>query len=245
MKKMSFLSREFASAFKDGDFERAHKLVKAGADMHNTIIELDDGHSYRVMEYAVANGLFDHIKALISMGYNINDRDDTGKTAVFIAINNIDHTVLTEVLKYKPDLNLRYKDMGGYYATGRLFHKAENTTVLMQACYISRLRTIKKLLKRGADANAQDSCGFTPLMYLALRYFIPELTCNTSFGLPVYKEAEEILHTEYFEGIEEKDLAPIAQALIKAGADVNIRNKFSKTAKNLAALSSVLYRVLE
>ncbi|HRQ45191.1 MAG TPA: ankyrin repeat domain-containing protein, partial [Candidatus Goldiibacteriota bacterium] len=153
MQQTTFLNNEFASAFKDGDFERAHKLVKAGADMHNTIIHLDDGHSYRVMEYAVANGLFDHIKALINMGYNINDRDDTGKTAVFIAINNIDNSVLTEVLKYKPDLNLRYKDMGGYYATGRLFHKAENTTVLMQACYISGLRTIKKLLNRGADAN--------------------------------------------------------------------------------------------
>jgi len=48
----------------------------------------------------------------------------------------------------------------------------------------------------------------------------------------------------FFEGIKEKDLAPIAQALIKAGADVNIRNKFSKTAKNLSALSPVLYKVL-
>ncbi|HRQ45175.1 MAG TPA: ankyrin repeat domain-containing protein [Candidatus Goldiibacteriota bacterium] len=242
MKKASFLNNEFASAFKDGYFELAHKLVKAGADMHNTIIEKDDG-CFRVMEYAVENGLFEHINALINMGYGINDRDDNGRTAVFIAVKNEDYKVLTEVLKYKPDLNLRYKDMGGYYAAGRLFHKAENTTVLMQACYISGLRTIKKLLKRGVDANAQDSCGFTPLMYLCVRYFKMPVTTEPQDG---YGEIKCILSSgpEDDRLLDEDRLVVIAKVLLKAGADKNMVNKYGKTAWGMA-ISGMLKTTLK
>ena len=82
---------------------------------------------------------------------------------------------------------------------------AEGNTALHLAAFARHLDVVKMLLAAGANANAQDAQGWTPIFKAAYNH---EMDCG---------------------------FAPVAQALVEAGADVNHRIFYGLTPLMLAA----------
>jgi hypothetical protein len=90
--------------------------------------------------------------ALVKSGFDVNTRDENGKTFLMIAAEDGSSEVVEALLDKGADVNAKTKD--GY-------------TVLMSAANGGDDMVVTLLLKRGADANAKDNNGWTALMTAA------------------------------------------------------------------------------
>lgn len=87
------------------------------------------------------------IKLLLSRGADVNLKNDEGQTVLHYAQDEITRILI----EYKS--NIHNIDVRG-------------CTPLHSACEIADLKTIKLMLKNGADLNARDSKGRTPVMHV-------------------------------------------------------------------------------
>jgi ankyrin repeat protein len=91
---------------------------------------------------------------LLDAGRDINEQDDTGKTALKYAATRGDSMVVTFLLDRGADINLQD-------------HKQRNP--LTQAAFHNHPQVVSQLLKRGADINVRCIGGLTPLAIAARR----------------------------------------------------------------------------
>ncbi|MEI7543025.1 MAG: hypothetical protein WCJ94_07225 [bacterium] len=239
-KASQFINKEFANAFRIGDFCHAAKLARAGANLYEAMVGESDA-----LTFAMTNANINYLQELINMGYDINRRDSRGASPIYKSIEMIAGLPFKLLLNLITDIDARYDDMGGLYDSGWLHHKTDNKTLLMVSCHIGYVAQVKNILSKKADPNAVDSNGFTPLMYLATRKYIPKI--KTPFDLLLNENGELVFEEEVF-GIEEERLIKIAKALIKRGADIRKKNKAGLMAHQLTPsvmLKSYLKSLLE
>lgn len=113
-------------------------------------------------------------------------------------------------------------------------------TPLQIAVRYGRIAMVKLFISRGADLNAKDGSGITPLSYTSLPY---------SRELSAHKEISEILisHGARLDMTDDNGFTPlhwaasggrigVTEVLISHGADINARDDSGNTPLHLAAL---------
>ena len=154
----------------------------------------------------------DVIAAMLKAGGNVNAKNDDGNRALEAACGwNLYHEVVERLLDAGADLNI----------------SGPETPLSIASEQGWDLETAKLLLRRGADVNAQNANGKTPLICAARL-------------------------TEYNEDLTVYDHDPSAYVtlLLQAGADAKARDKDGNTAldyakKNPKLVGTAAYRMLE
>lgn len=107
--------------------------------------------------------------------------------------------------------------------------------LLFDAARLGRTDMIAPLVKAGVDINATDARGFTPLILAAYNGQAETLDALIAAGADPCKPDVSQGNTAQM-GVAFKGNDAIAARLLKAGCDVNARNKAGQTALMMAAL---------
>ena len=97
----------------------------------------------------------------------------------------------------------------------------DGSTALMRAAYSGIYKSVKLLLEAGADVNSQNYDGDTPLRSAADGFMVYYPPCN---------QCKAIL-------CRNKETDQCMELLVSAGADVNLRNVYGRTALTTAAFT--------
>lgn len=107
--------------------------------------------------------------------------------------------------------------------------------LLFEAARLGRTDLIAPLVKAGADVNGHDRRGFTPLILAAYNGKASAVDALIAAGADACKPDATQGNTAQM-GVAFKGDDAIAERLLKAGCDVNARNKAGQTALMMAAL---------
>lgn len=107
--------------------------------------------------------------------------------------------------------------------------------LLFEAARLGRTDMVEPLIAAGADINAHDRRGFTPLILAAYSGHAATVEALIAAGADPCKPDATQGNTAQM-GVAFKGEDAIAERLLKAGCDVNMRNKAGQTALMMAAL---------
>lgn len=107
--------------------------------------------------------------------------------------------------------------------------------LLFEAARLGRTDMIDPLLKAGADINAYDDRGFTPLILAAYNGQLAMVETLITKGADACRPDRDQGNTAQM-GVAFKGEDGIAARLLKAGCDVNARNRAGQTALMMASL---------
>lgn len=244
--------REFFGAARLGNAEAVRKFIKAGLNPSLTTADLRGipigENAEPIILYAVKSGNGETVKEFLSAGVKVNKTDEPIKS------------ILTRYLNVYPSRkNVPEEDDTpkiSSYETGAisLIEAGANVnptekgsiTPLMLAAQKFYLRTVKKLIEKGAFVDAQDSLGRTPLMYLIeynkppQRIEIANLLIKAGANVnlltsetPYSKYRNDSCRTALAVAVEGYDVEMV-KLLLKHGADVNLTCKDGGTPLNYA-----------
>ncbi|MET0269661.1 MAG: ankyrin repeat domain-containing protein [Sphingomonas sp.] len=112
---------------------------------------------------------------------------------------------------------------------------ARRQELLFEAARLGRTDLIDPLVRSGADVNARDARGFTPLILAAYNDQLATVEALIAARADPCLPDRDQGNTAQM-GVAFKGYDPIAARLLKAGCDVNARNKAGQTALMMAAL---------
>ncbi len=107
--------------------------------------------------------------------------------------------------------------------------------LLFEAAKLGRADLIPLLVKNGAEVNAYEARGFTPLILAAYNGQAAAVDALIAAGADACKPDATQANTAQM-GVAFKGDDAIAARLLKAGCDANARNKAGQTALMMAAL---------
>ena len=204
-------------------------LIEKGADV-----------SLRV---AVRFGALAKVKSLIEKVADINAKDESGQTALHYAAEYGHKDVAELLIANGADVNVKNKDGNtpGHVALRQnhgavidlLITKGANLDFIHLSAYQGNLDRIRNFIEKGADANAMDFYGATPLHYAAVRGNKEVVEFLISRGVQANTgDKDGITPQHCAAGGGHKD---IVQILIANGADVNVKDIWGDTPLNYAA----------
>ncbi len=121
-------------------------LLDRGAD-----VESKDGSGRTALFYAIERARSDVFEDLLARGANIESRDNSGRTPLcYVTENKWDNGAQYVNLLIQRGVDVRSKDYSG-------------RTALHHAASTSRHEVVKQLLAGGADLEAKDNDGHTPI----------------------------------------------------------------------------------
>ncbi|MEG3087406.1 ankyrin repeat domain-containing protein [Sphingomonas sp. PB4P5] len=107
--------------------------------------------------------------------------------------------------------------------------------LLFEAAKLGRTDLIGPLVKAGADVNARETRGFTPLILAAYNAHPDTVEALIAAGADACLPDRDQGNTAQM-GVAFKGDDAIAARLLKAGCDINVPNKAGQTALMMAAL---------
>ena len=226
-------------ASQHGHIEIVKLLLAAHADINAT-----DKDGKTALYWAVTTNEIDVVRELIASGADINIKDKSGETPLMVlscdywwrgeelirlliavhadidAKNNEGLTALLKIAKSAftfPNIEA----VNQLISAGANVNAKDNagTTVLMAAANNNRADMVKLLLAAGADVNCKDNNGRTALILACMKISVEE---------------HESLHRQgYALDMQHIDLEVIKD-LLDARSDVNVKDKYGKTAFSYA-----------
>ena len=137
------------TAVKKQDAALVRVCLQQGQDANQA-----DPDGLSALNYAASFGNVDIVEALLEAGSDVNYQDPWGMTSLHAALKEGHEEITLLLLEHGADVNLQ--TTGGYYA---------GFSPLYTAIYFSKVgpATVEELIKKGADVNAADPAGTTPL----------------------------------------------------------------------------------
>uniref|UniRef100_A0A673LSP1 Histone-lysine N-methyltransferase EHMT2-like n=1 Tax=Sinocyclocheilus rhinocerous TaxID=307959 RepID=A0A673LSP1_9TELE len=213
-KKLRFHSRQLYPAAKQGEAQRVLLMLMEGIDPS---YQSDSQNRRCALHAAAQRGLLEVCYLLIQAGAKVDAQDKTLRTPLLEAIVN-NHV---EVVKY-------------LIQTGACIYHADGSTGLHHAAKLGNLEVVMLLLSTGqVDINAQDSGGWTPIIWAAEHRHIDVIRALLNRGANVTlrdKEMNVCLHWASFSGSAE-----IAELILNAGCPLSSVNLHGDTPLHIAA----------
>lgn len=192
------------------------QLIANLIKLDKTAVNLPDNSGNTPLIYAAQKGLDDNLKVLLSNGADVNYRNPaTGLSAISAAAAEGNSSAIRLLVRTgKADVNIA--DLSG-------------RTPIFYAVEQNQEDALRTLLLLGADPNAQDNQGGTALMRASAK---GRQNCvdvllrqkNIKVNTKDFQDRTALTYSVYAD-----ELGP-AQALVKAGADINGRDKSGNTA---------------
>src|SRR5579863_760014 len=147
------------AAYNDGAIEAARLLLEKGAD-----VNARDKSGVSVLELAAAANNIELARILIAKGANVNNADELGFTPLLDAAGNGDHNaeMVKLLIEHGAQVNTKSGDTIEMVKNGAI--KLGHLTPLQFAAQ-ANYEAAEALLKAGADVNAKDVRGATPLVF--------------------------------------------------------------------------------
>lgn len=200
---------------------------------------------------AARKGDVHSVKDFLEKGYDVNERDEKGVTALMHAIDEAHHQIIQLLLN--SSINIDAKDNDGFTAmnyaivkrNANLIHDLlgrganpyvtnEGMTYLMHAAMFGQVEIIKTFLEKGLDANARTNSGSIALILAAANnddsILIKLLLENGADVNAVNNVGQTALMYASHHGYKQ----PV-NTLLEFGANVNAKNKEGVTALMFAA----------
>ena len=196
-------------------------------EKYSNYINKIDEHYHTPLHYAIEyNQPIDIIKLLLSSGAHVNVHFSGGdETALHTSVGSNNYNLVKLLLDNNANVNIR---------------TSRGETPLHRACInnaYNRVKIVYELIKHGANIEARDKDGLTPLMYAARANnvnYINALMLNKAYAYAQDNEGNTALHY----AAQKKDIEGKSHALrflLRRGVDPNIRNKEGLTPLHLAA----------
>jgi ankyrin repeat protein len=226
-----------------------HTVVSALTEvMHKSGIDAADKDNISPALYAAKNNDIQTLSILAKTGADLNVKDELGKTPLILATGMGNISLVRDLLA--AGANTENKDnagrtalmhavQGGYAAITALLisNKADiettdliASTPLILAAKEKNNKITADLVKAGADVNAQDRLGRTPLIWALNNNDYP--TFNILLSSPALNVDfiyGDDAHTPLIAAVKDKNYRMVS-ALIKHGANANIKDKFDRPA---------------
>ena len=108
---------------------------------------IENGASYinEALIEATVNVNLGVAQCLMEHGADINYKDNNGKTALTLALENEKLRIVAYFIEKCGDINAKYD-----------FNNYKGMTILMIASLLGKLETVKYLIKNGADVNIEN-----------------------------------------------------------------------------------------
>ena len=194
------------NAASGGNKEAAEYLISKGAGINSRT-----SHGSTPLHLAVSYNHRDAVQSLLSKGAHVNKKDDDGDTPIFKAKN----LAMAEMLISK-GADVKVKNI----ALKTPLHEGVDYGP-------SGLTLLYK--SKGADVNARDEKGRTPLCYASSKHAVNDLISQGAEVNVKSKDGDTPLHIAA--GRNDEDAV---EALIKNGADINARNNAGMTPLSMA-----------
>jgi ankyrin repeat protein len=222
---------KFFAAAESGNVEEVDRLLDAGAD-----VDARDSQGETLLFYAVFSGSKETVESLIAHGADTNATDREGLTPLHAAAYLSRREIVDLLIRKGAKVNARSKDGATpvhraieRFAGARSGHRA----LTSEAESASMMIVVKLLLAGGADVNAADASGVTPLILAASSGQNDLVELLLVHGAAVNAKDYEGAGALYVATV--MDQPEIAELLIAHGADVNAGTKSGSTPLSYAA----------
>lgn len=175
------------------------------------------------------NGDFQKVKQMVAEGGNLNDRDHYGSTPLMVAAGGGHKDIVTFLLQKGADVNSKDK-----YGFSAIFCSMNNDHV----------SSVELLIKHGASLDTRANNGSTPLMYAAYKGASKTVDFLLKKGVDVNERTPSgysalTYSVMYLSSLSTKFEPSIMIMLIKAGADVSVKDVKGKTILEIARETSI------
>ncbi|MCX5643647.1 MAG: ankyrin repeat domain-containing protein [Phycisphaerae bacterium] len=221
----------------------AELLLSRGAD-----INAKDGKGYTPLYYAIWNEDQDTVKLLVTKGADVSytPRDDYPPLFIAVAIKDV-NTKDVNTVKLLVDHGAKFdvKTQFGWTAFRlaasqgnrdlvEIFaSKGTDVSTLPLAACVGNLARVKSLVEQGADPNAKDEFGWTPLYWAASTG--QEEVAAYLIGKGATVDAKTIDERTPLHQAAQAGAAHLVELLISKGLDVNVKDKRGNTPLHGAA----------
>ena len=196
-------------------------LVDAGADVNIQ----DKLTKNTALIHASQKGCLEIVKTLVDAETDVNIKNEYEQTALMRASREDYLEIVKTLIQAGADLNLQGQAQGT---------TEKGWTALIHASRVGNLAVVKCLVDAGADLNLKTKGGWTALMHASDQSHkeVVKVLRAAESGKP--HDSDDLIRAS------ENGYLKTVKALIDAGADVNIKNGYGKTALMCASRKGCL-----